>query len=281
MTLNLPQNLKDLPPVRELISQYGLKPDKKLGQNFLFDLGITDQIVLSAGNLEGKTVLEIGPGPGALTRSILASQAKRIIAVETDERCIRALRQMEMLSEGRLAVIHEDAMKLNLSTLSNEKLFVISNLPYNIGTILLYNWLEDTERFLGFVLMLQKEVVQRICARPSSPGYGKLSILAQIKAKTDVVFDVDPEFFFPPPKVTSSIVRILPYEKPPHEYEIMRLKKILNAAFGKRRKMVRTSLAPVFEDLQKVLSELNIEPTARAEDLTVEQFCALSVYEQK
>ncbi len=274
--LRQPEKLKSLPSVKDTVKIYGIKPDKKLGQNFLFDAGVTDQIVLSAGDLKDKTILEIGPGPGALTRSILASSAKKIYAIEMDGRCIEALRELERLSDGKLEVKNQDALKLDESSFGKQ-LYVIANLPYNIGTTLIFKWLENIHIFSGFTLMLQKEVVERICAKPSTHEYGKLSILIQIKASAEKVFDVDPEFFFPPPKVTSSIVRIIPHSKPQFTYNEARLQLILKTAFGQRRKMIRTTLNSLFSNLEKTLVDLGISPTLRAEDITPEQYCKLSL----
>lgn len=275
--LKQPEKLKSLPSIKDTLKIYRIKPDKKLGQNFLFDIGVTDQIVLAAGDLTDKCVLEIGSGPGALTRSILASSAKKVFAIETDERCIAALKEVERLSDDRLEVLHQDALQINEAALSGDKLQVIANLPYNIGTVLIFKWIENIHLFSGFIVMLQKEVVDRICAVPSTHDYGRLSILVQIKAKTEKVFDVDPEFFFPSPKVTSSIIRITPYPTPPYKYDEARLHIILKAAFGQRRKMIRTTLHSVFINLEEVLSSLGINSTSRAEDLTPEQYCKLSL----
>lgn len=274
--LRQPEKLKSLPSVKDTVKIYGIKPDKKLGQNFLFDSGVTDQIVLSAGDLKDKTILEIGPGPGALTRSILASSAKKIYAIEMDARCIEALRELERLSEGRLEVKNQDALRIDEKSFG-DLIYVIANLPYNIGTTLIFKWLENINIFSGFTLMLQKEVVERICAKPSTHEYGKLSILIQIKASAEKVFDVDPEFFFPPPKVVSSIIRIIPYSKPLFEYNETRLQLILKTAFGQRRKMIRTTLSSLFPNLEKILIDLGIPPTLRAEDITPEQYCRLSL----
>ncbi len=275
--LKQPEKLKSLPSIKDTVKIYGIKPDKKLGQNFLFDLGITDQIVISAGDLTGKTVLEIGPGPGALTRSILASNAHKVFAVEMDERCISGLKELERLSDSRLEVLKNDALQIKESDLTTDKIYVIANLPYNIGTALIFKWLDNLNLFSGFTLMLQKEVVERICAKPSNHDYGKLSILIQIKATTEKVFDVDPEFFFPPPKVTSSIIRIIPREKAIHEFNEDRLEKILKAAFSHRRKMIRTTLNSVFPNIEETLLQLNINPTSRAEDLSPIEYCKLSL----
>ena len=275
--LKQPEKFKSLPSVRDTLKIYGIKPDKKLGQNFLFDVGITDQIVLAAGDLTNKTILEVGPGPGALTRSILASPAKKVYAAEMDTKCINALRELERLSDGRLEVLHKDAVQLIESDLTSDKIQVIANLPYNIGTVLIFKWLDNIHLFSGFILMLQKEVVERICAKTSSHDYGKLSIMVQIKAKVESVFDVDPEYFFPAPKVVSSIIRITPYSTPPYKYDEARLQVILKAAFGQRRKMLRTTLSSIFPNHEEVLTSVGVSSTSRAQDVTPEQFCKLSL----
>lgn len=273
--LHSPKYFAKLPTIKEVIQIYKLSPDKKLGQNFLQDSFITDQIVSACGNLQNATILEVGPGPGGLTRSILSANPKRVFAVEMDKRCIAAVSQIAELSEGVLSVHEGDAVTFDETTLTEDKIFIISNLPYNIGTKLLFKWMDNIHLFSGIVVMLQKEVVDRIVASPSSKDYGRLSVILQILFDVDKVIDVEPEFFFPPPKVTSSVVRLIPKEKPAFEFNKANLEKILDAGFIQRRKMIRSSLSKYFslEDFAK----LNIEPTKRIEDLSVENLCLLSL----
>jgi 16S rRNA (adenine1518-N6/adenine1519-N6)-dimethyltransferase len=275
--LKLSNKLQQLPKTQEVIKKYNLTPNKKLGQNFLLDFFITDKIVLSHGNLSDVEILEVGPGPGTLTRSLLASQAKKIFAIEMDERCIKFLNDLAALSDDRLVIIQGDALKLDESSLTSDKLVVIANLPYNIGTNLILKWLENISLFKSITVMLQKEVAERICATPSSKEYGRLSIISQLYCDTEILFDVAPENFFPPPKVTSSILRLIPLAKPRYEFNKDHLEKIVRTAFAMRRKVIKTALKPIFgSNIDSILSKTNIDPMSRAENISIEAYCKLS-----
>jgi 16S rRNA (adenine1518-N6/adenine1519-N6)-dimethyltransferase len=263
-------------PLRTLVTQFNLEPTKKLGQNFLFDQNLTDKIALKAGDLSNCTVIEIGPGPGGLTRSLLRVGAKKIIAVEYDPRCVKALESLVEASEGKLTVLHEDAMKLKLDELCEAPRKIVANLPYNIGTVLLVNWLDYATAFERMILMFQKEVADRLTAVPNTKDYGKLSVLVQWRCAVRTCFDVPKEAFTPPPKVTSSVVELNPYPEPKYPANIEALERVLEKSFNQRRKMLRASLKPLFDDVETVLDSLGIAPTRRPETLTVEEFCKIA-----
>lgn len=263
-----------LPPLREVIRENGLRAEKKLGQNFLLDLNLTRKIAKSAQSIKSATVFEIGPGPGGLTRAILLEGAKKLIAVEYDERAIHALQSLKEAASGRLDIVHGDALGLSLPTLAPDGPYaIIANLPYNIATPLLTGWLEeiynDPSRYSELVLMFQKEVAQRIVAAPSTKAYGRLSILSQWLCEAKLMFDVPASAFTPPPKVTSSIVRLVPRAKVEGDFKAM--EKITAAAFGQRRKMIRGSL----KDYAQYFDECGLDPQARAEDLSVADYARL------
>ena len=269
--------LESLPPLREVVRKHKLLPDKKLGQHFLLDSSITDQIVLSAGSLKGKFILEIGPGPGGLTRSLLASQAEKVVAVETDARCIAALNEIKTITGDRLEVINTDALKFDESSITNEKITIIANLPYNIGTALLLKWLERPQLFDSIIIMLQKEVVDKMIAQPKAKNYGRLSILCQWLCEVETVFDLEPFYFYPPPKVDSSVIRLVPRTKLIYPCERKLLERITAQAFGMRRKIIKTSLKGILgSDAAEKLGSLGINPNCRAEELSVEQFCRIA-----
>lgn len=267
--------LAKLPSLRSTIKDFGLEPNKKMGQNFLLDTHITDQIINAVGDLTDKVVLEIGAGPGCLTRSILASNAKKIIAVETDVRCIAALEQLQLVSNGRLHIINGDALKIKENELGADKLTIISNLPYNIGTALMLKWLETPELYDSITVMLQKEVVDRICASTRTSDYGRLSVICQWLCHCESLFDIEPENFYPPPKVISSVVKLVPRATPLFTCDRNKLEKITQQAFGMRRKMLRSALKPLFAEADII--KAGIDPTMRAEELTIEEFCRLAL----
>lgn len=269
------ENLKNLPPISEVIKFYDLKPDKRLGQNFLSDQDITDKIVHYAGSLKDKTVLEVGPGPGLLTRSLLYTDAKKIFAVEMDPRCIKALKVLGEIDQ-RLSIINHDALTLDEATLTSEKLTVIANLPYNIGTSLLLKWFENINKFNQIIVMLQKEVVERLIATPDDEHYGRLSIICNLLCDAEYLFDIDPENFYPAPKVVSTVVRLIPLSKPRFDCNVHKLSNITKAAFGQRRKMLRSSLKSIFNNPTAELESIGIDPSKRAEELSVEDFCKIS-----
>lgn len=270
----------DLPPLRDVIAAHDLRAKKSLGQNFLFDLNLTRRIARAAGPLEGATLYEVGPGPGGLTRALLAEGAKRIIAVERDERCLPALAEIAAAYPGRLQIVAADALKLDeLQLLEGQHVRVAANLPYNIGTALLVKWLTTAQWppfFDSLTLMFQREVAMRIVAKPGSEAYGRLSVLAQWRTKPKILFDVASSAFVPPPKVTSSVVRLEPLAEPAAAANLADLEKVTAAAFGQRRKMLRQSLKPLALDAEARIRAAGIEPTARPEQLSVAAFASLA-----
>jgi 16S rRNA (adenine1518-N6/adenine1519-N6)-dimethyltransferase len=267
-----------LPPLREVIAAYGLSAKKSLGQNFLFDLNLTRRIARAAGPLEETAVYEVGPGPGGLTRALLAEGAAKVVAVERDTRCRPALEEIAGAYAGRLAIVEADALTLDEVTLFGaQRVRVAANLPYNIGTALLVKWLTAPSWppfWLSLTLMFQREVAERIVAKPGSEHYGRLSVLAQWRTTAKILFDVSRSAFVPPPKITSSIVRVEPLSGPVAPAELPDLEALTQAAFGQRRKMLRQSLRPLLPEAQ--IEAAGIDPTRRAETLTVAEFAALA-----
>ena len=269
-------NPDDLPPLREVIAAHELRAQKSLGQNFLLDLNITDKIARAAGNLGRKTVFEIGPGPGGLTRALVKSSAEKIIAVEFDPRAVAALQSLKTAYGEKIEIVHGDALRVNLLDFAGEPRVIVANLPYNIATPLLTGWLKQMRETPGcyesMTLMFQKEVAERITAVPGTKDYGRLSILCQWICSVHVCFDLPPSAFTPPPKVFSSVVHFIPKVLDADAPPLRTVEKITAAAFGQRRKMIRTSL----KDYAPGLEKLGIDGTLRAENLTVEQFVALA-----
>jgi 16S rRNA (adenine1518-N6/adenine1519-N6)-dimethyltransferase len=268
-----------LPPLRAVIAAHGLAAKKSLGQNFLLDLNLTRRIARAGGALEGETFYEVGPGPGGLTRALLAQGACRVVAVERDARCIPALQQIAGAYPGRLEIIEGDALSLDETKLFDAPVRVAANLPYNIGTALLVKWL-TAERWPPFwsslTLMFQREVAERLVAKPDSEHYGRLSVLVQWRAKAKILFDVSRSAFVPPPKITSSIVRIEPLAEPVAQARLADLERVTAAAFGQRRKMLRQSLKTLSPDAEELIAAAGLDPTARAETLSVADFAALA-----
>ncbi|AYM56827.1 16S rRNA (adenine(1518)-N(6)/adenine(1519)-N(6))-dimethyltransferase RsmA [Agrobacterium fabrum] len=267
-----------LPPLRDVIQRHGLDAKKSLGQNFLFDLNLTQKIARTAGPLDGVTVIEVGPGPGGLTRAILSLGAKKVIAVERDSRCLPVLAEIEAHCPGRLEVIEGDALKTDFEALvpAGEPVRIIANLPYNVGTQLLVNWLLPREWppfWLSMTLMFQKEVGQRIVAEEGDNHYGRLGVLAGWRTVSEMAFDVPPQAFSPPPKVTSTVVHLLPKDKP-LPCDVAKLERVTEAAFGQRRKMLRQSVKSLGGET--LLEKAGIDPTRRAETLSVEEFVTLA-----
>ncbi len=269
-------SIEALPPLRDVIAVHGLSARKSLGQNFILDLNLTDKIAAAAGDLTGAKVLEIGPGPGGLSRSILKAGAAMLTVVERDRRCLAALAELDAAAKGRLRIVEADAMTVDERPIVSPGTFVIANLPYNIATALLFKWLDKLDLFAGFTLMFQKEVAQRITAQPGGKNYGRLAIMSQWLCHAELAFDIPPQAFVPPPKVTSSVVRLSPRDRPLAPAAPDRLSLVVRTAFSQRRKMLRTSLRPIFGDPIRVLSDLGIEPTARPETLPIDAFCALA-----
>lgn len=266
-----------LPPLREVIATHGIGARKALGQNFLLDLNLTQKIARAAGALDTETVVEVGPGPGGLTRALLALGARKVIAVERDTRCLPALEEISAHYPGRLAILHGDALELAPSALpADEPVKIVANLPYNVGTQLLVQWLlaEPWPPFyVSLTLMFQKEVAERIVATPGSGAYGRLGVLAGWRTEAKIMFDVPPQAFTPPPKVTSSVVHLTPRAEP-IACDAGTLGRVTQAAFGQRRKMLRQSLKGFGGE--RLLETIGIDPTRRAETLTVAEFCALA-----
>lgn len=268
-----------LPPLREVIASFDLSPKKNLGQNFLFDLNLTRRIARAAAPLEGYTVIEIGPGPGGLTRALVIEGASNIVAIERDERAIAALNEISARYPGKLHVIQGDALSVDWTHLVKRPAKIVANLPYNIATPLLTGWLTSGDWppwFSTLTLMFQKEVAERIVAKPGSKDYGRLSVLCQHLCETRKLFDVNRSAFTPPPKVTSSIVQLIPCERPSPPCKIAALERLTQAAFGQRRKMLRSSLKSVMKNPETLLERANIDPRLRAEQLPVADFARLA-----
>jgi len=268
--------IDNLPPLRDVISKHGLAAKKALGQNFLLDLNLTSRIARTAGALEGYDIIEVGPGPGGLTRALLANGAERVIAVERDPRCLEALAEISHYHNGKLVVIEGDALATDWESLIDRKAKIVANLPYNIATPLLTGWLGKEKWppfFESLTLMFQKEVAERICATPADKHYGRLGVLCGWRTHATKAFDVSREAFSPPPKVTSSIVHIEPVEQP-LPCSVKALETVTRAAFGQRRKMLRASLKPLGGEV--LLNRAGISPTKRAEEIDVEGFVRLA-----
>lgn len=273
-------DLSALPPIRDVIARHQLGARRRLGQHFLLDLNLTGRIARAAGPLAGFTVIEVGPGPGGLTRALIGEGAARVIAIERDPRCVEALGELTEASDGRLRVVQGDALKTDIASLCRESggepCRIVANLPYNIAVPLLLNWLDQAALFVGFTLMFQKEVADRLCAAPRGKSYGRLSVAAQWRCQVDREFDVSPQAFTPPPKVTSTVISLTPYAKPLAEAEPDTLARVTAAAFGQRRKMLRSSLKTLNVDVAALLATAGVSPTARAEELSIGEFCALA-----
>ena len=272
--------IDDLPPLRDVVRQHGLLAKKSLGQNFLFDLNLTSRIARSAGNLEDTTVIEVGPGPGGLTRAILAAGARKVIAIERDPRCLPALAEIAAHYPGRLEVVEADALTFNpLPLVGGEPARIISNLPYNVGTALLTGWLATPDWppwWRSLTLMFQREVAERIVADASDPkDYGRLGVLCGWRTEARILFDVPPSAFVPPPKITSSVVHLTPREAP-LPCRIGALEAVTRAAFGQRRKMLRQSLKSIAPQPASIIAEAGLLETSRAEEIPVAGFVALA-----
>ena len=259
-----------------MIQRFGLAARKSLGQNFLLDLNLIARIARAAAPFDGSNVIEIGPGPGGLTRALLAAGAASVTAIERDRRCVEALQELAAAYPDRLRVIAEDALVIDPKSLVPAPRKIVANLPYNIATALLLRWLPDLDAYQSLTLMFQKEVAARLAAKPRTAAYGRLSVLVQWTARVTALFDVAPRAFVPAPKVTSTLVRIEPRPTPLATCRREDLERVTAAAFGQRRKMLRQSLKSLGTDPDFVLSQTRIDPTRRAEELTVEEFCALA-----
>lgn len=273
-------DLSTLPPLREVIAAFGLDARKSLGQHFLLDLNLTGRIARAAGDLSAGTIIEVGPGPGGLTRALLASGANRVVAIERDDRAIAALGDLVEAANGRLTLLAADALTIDPATLGPAPRRIVANLPYNISTRLLVQWLEaleaDPTRLDTMVLMFQKEVALRLLAQPGSADYGRLAVLTQWLCRAERLFDIPARAFIPPPKVTSSVVRLIPRPEPLCPAPRWALQQVTAAAFGQRRKMLRTSLKGLGTDPAALLSAAGIDPTRRAETVDIAGFCAMA-----
>ena len=269
-----------LPPLREVIRACGLTAKKSLGQNFLLDLNLTRRIARAAGPLEDVTIVEIGPGPGGLTRALLLEGASHVVAIERDERCLAALHDIAAHYPGRLDIVAADARKIDYGALAlPAPARIIANLPYSVGTPLLIGWLKTEPWppwFDRLVLMFQREVAERIIAKPRTKDYGRLAVLSQWRTQPRILFNVPASAFTPKPKVDSAVVEFVPRETPEPPCDVTQLEKVTAAAFGQRRKMLRASLRQITPDSEALLGPLGIDPKARAEELQVGDFCRIA-----
>jgi 16S rRNA (adenine1518-N6/adenine1519-N6)-dimethyltransferase len=270
--------IDDLPPLRDVIARHGIAAKKSLGQNFLLDLNLTARIARAAGDLRQTTVIEVGPGPGGLTRALLAEGAAHVVAIERDDRCVAALEEIAAHHPGRLTIVPADALAVDMAALARGPTVVVANLPYNIATPLLVGWLRTEPWppwYRSLTLMFQREVAERIVAPPGSKTYGRLSVLTGWRSQASILFDVPARAFTPAPKVTSSVVHFVPRAKPLSCNPDV-LERVVAAAFGQRRKMLRQSLRTLGIDAAGLLARAGIEPTRRAEEIDVAGFVALA-----
>lgn len=268
--------LDDLPPLREVIATHDLRAEKSLGQNFLLDQNVTDKIARAAGDLSACNVFEIGPGPGGLTRSLLKTGVKTLTAIEFDERAVRALQGLKAAAGDRFQIIQGDALGVMIPQMAGEPRAIVANLPYNIATPLLINWLKDIRKnqntYASMTLMFQKEVADRICAADGSKAYGRLSVIAQWLCDARVVYELPPSAFTPPPKVKSAVVRFTPRALGENAPSFQDVERITESAFGQRRKMIRSSMKAYVPQIEA----LGIDPTKRAENLSVSEFLTIA-----
>lgn len=271
--------IDNLPPLREVIEIFDLAPKKSLGQNFILDLNLTSRIARHAGDLTGSDILEIGPGPGGLTRGLLAEGARRVLAIEKDPRCIAALAEISAAYPDKLEVINADALEFDVSKHLTAPIRVVANLPYNVGTELLVRWLTPKTwppYWDSLTLMFQREVAQRIVAKPGGKAYGRLAILSQWRADAQIVMELPPEAFTPPPKVHSAVVHLKARAEPLFEADAKVLSRVVAAAFNQRRKMLRSALKSLGPDIEDRIVAAGLKPTERAEQVPIEGFCALA-----
>ena len=271
--------MDNLPPLKDVISKYEIRAKKSLGQNFLLDLNLTSKIARYAGNLKQSDVLEIGPGPGGLTRSLLNEGARQVVSIEKDNRCMAALEEIQSLFPGRLKLLQGDALSMNVTQYLTDPIKIIANLPYNIGTELLVRWLNSKNWpsfWQSMTLMFQKEVANRIVARPGSKAYGRLSVMSQWRCNTKIAFNIPATAFTPPPKVESAVVHFEALNEPKFPAEVDKLEFVVSKAFNQRRKMLRGALKGHFINVEEGLFSIGVLPTKRAENITVQEYCAMS-----
>jgi 16S rRNA (adenine1518-N6/adenine1519-N6)-dimethyltransferase len=271
--------IDSLPPLRAVIAEHGLSARKALGQNFLLDLNLTAKIARMAGDLSGADVLEVGPGPGGLTRGLLAEGARRVVAIEKDARCLPVLAEIAAAYPGRLEVLNADALEVDWRAHLTPPIKVVANLPYNVGTELLVRWLTPESwppAWESLTLMFQREVAERIVAAPGSKAYGRLAVLAQWRCDARIVMSLPPEAFTPPPKVRSAVVHVRALPAPRFEADAAVLSRVVAKAFGQRRKMLRAALKGLAPDIEDRITAAGLKPTDRAEQVPLEGFCALA-----
>jgi len=292
-------NKTHLPSTSDLVRKYNLAADKSLGQNFIFDENFTTKIAKSAGDLSEAIILEIGAGPGGLTRAILNANAKRVVAIEKDSRCLAALRELQEFYSSRLEIIECDALEFNeikhfeknyfneseenaaemvtkVGDFKQVRFKIIANLPYNIGTVLLIKWLKIADHIDSINIMLQKEVAERIVAKPRTKAYGRLAVMCNFVCETKILFSVNPQVFTPQPKINSAIIELKPRSKRIADVSFLQLEKVVACAFNQRRKMLKSSLKPLFTNPIAVLNNAEIDPSKRPEELSIEEFCRLA-----
>ncbi len=267
--------IDSLPPLRVVIERHDLGARKSLGQHFLLDLNLTGRIARAAGDLSEGTVIEVGPGPGGLTRALLASECRRLVAIERDPRCLPVLEEIAAAYPGRLEIVMADALEVDIAALGAAPRRIVANLPYNVGTALLLRWLRQAEAIHSMVLMFQKEVVDRLAARPGASDYGRLSVIVQWLCEVEPLFNVDRRAFTPPPAVASTVVRITPRPRPLLDCPMPTLERVTAAAFGQRRKMLRSSLKSL-GGAEELIALAGLLPTMRAEEVDVAGFCRIA-----
>ena len=271
--------MEALPPLKDVISKHKLSARKSLGQNFLLDLNLTSKIARYSGNLEQSDVLEIGPGPGGLTRSLLNEGARKVVAIEKDTRCIAALEEIQTQFPRKLVIVQGDALSTEIRQYLTHPVQIIANLPYNIGTELLVRWLNSTtwpSFWQSMTLMFQKEVANRIVASPGSKAYGRLSVMAQWRCNTKIAFNIPATAFTPPPKVESALVHFEALKEPKFPAQLNKLEFVVSKAFNQRRKMLRGALKGYFQNVEEGLLAIGVLPTKRAENVTIQEFCEMS-----
>ncbi|MFQ5954341.1 MAG: 16S rRNA (adenine(1518)-N(6)/adenine(1519)-N(6))-dimethyltransferase RsmA [Kiloniellales bacterium] len=272
----MPEPAPPLPPLRQVIARHRLSAKHSLGQHFLLDGNATARIARAAGSLAGVQVIEVGPGPGGLTRALLAAGAARVVAIERDRRCLAALDELAAAYPERLRIVAGDALRIDAAGLCPAPRKIVASLPYNVATALLLRWLDQVGAYRSLTLMFQREVAERLVAAPRSPAYGRLSVITQWLCQVRLLFHLPPRAFTPPPKVASTLIGLTPRPAPLHPAPKPALERVTAAAFGQRRKMLRSSLKGLGVDAARLIADAGVDPTARAETLDIAQFCAVA-----